>query len=72
MYKILNYLFGWDYISWNNSADQGIALVHVTEDGDIYYWRYKTINLLDKILKPDQVIWLTCHSSKYFPQPTGE
>jgi hypothetical protein len=25
MHKILNWLFGWDYIAWKNGAGQGIA-----------------------------------------------
>jgi len=66
MYKLLNKLFGWDYIYWKNSADSGIARVHVDYIGTIFYWRYRSTFILDKITKPEQVIWLTCSSSKYF------
>jgi len=66
MYKLKNFLFGWDYIQWRNSCDQGIARVHAGPDGKIWYWRYRITSVIDTIKHPDQVIWLTCHPSKYF------
>lgn len=65
-YKILNKLFGWDYIQWRNSADCGIARVLVDGDGCVYYWRYKSSKLADIIPNKSAVLWLTCSPSKYF------
>jgi hypothetical protein len=65
MYKILNELFGWDYIHWHNTASQGISRVRVAADGTIYYWRYKSIKVLDKICAANAVVWLTCKPEKY-------
>ncbi len=66
MYKLLNMIFGWDYIYWKNSADQGVARVYKNKDGIIYYYRYRIASLIDVIKDPDQVIWLTCSKKKYF------
>lgn len=33
MYKLLNKLFGWDYIQWKNTVDSGIARIHVDGNG---------------------------------------
>jgi len=65
MWRLLHALFGWDYVQWDNSVDQGIARVHRSGGGDIYYWRYKSIKCADIIYSRDQVLWLTCHPSKY-------
>lgn len=65
MYKLLNFLFGWDYIYWSNMIDGGIARVHIAGDGTVYYYRYKNINCIDRITKKDQVMWLTCTEDKY-------
>lgn len=67
MYRLLNFLFGWDYIYWKNSVDQGIARVHIAGDGTVYYHRYKIVNfkVIDKIKSKDQVMWLTCKGDKY-------
>lgn len=67
-YKILNKLFGWDYVQWKNSADQGIARVHVDSLDRVYYWRYKITKVADIIQHKDSVLWLTCHPSKYFKE----
>lgn len=66
MYKILHKLFGWDYIFWENFADRGVARVYKSEDGIVWYWRYKNTHVIDEISNPNQVIWLTCHHNKYF------
>lgn len=66
MYKLLNKIFGWDYIYWRNTCDGGISRVFITPDGKVSYWRYKITNILDEIKKPDDVIWLTCNPNKYF------
>lgn len=65
-YKIKHYLFGWDYVYWHNSADQGIARVFQAMDGSVVYYRYRASQLLDTVTKPSQVVWLTCHPDKYF------
>jgi hypothetical protein len=67
MYKLLHVLFGWDYVAWRNSADQGIARVYEGKCGRVYYWRYRSTRLFDIIEKPEHVLWLTCDPSRYFP-----
>jgi hypothetical protein len=67
-YKLLNWVFGWDYIYWSNSAAQGVARVYRDAEGSVYYWRYKITQLADPIEKPSDVMWLTCPSSKYFTE----
>ena len=66
VWKILHKLFGWDYIYWDGSCDQGVARIHIDGEGNLYYWRYKSIRVLDKIERSEQVTWLTCHPGKYF------
>ncbi len=63
-YKIWNFLFGWDYIYWQNSADNGIARVMKLPDGKVVYWRYKLTKLMDIITDKNQVRWLTCPPKK--------
>jgi len=65
MWKLYNWLFGWDYIQWSNSATQGIARVYTDYSGKGYYWRYKNTELADEIKSADQVFWLTCAPDKY-------
>lgn len=73
MWRLFNLMFGWDYISWRNSADQGIARIHKAPDGTVWYWRYRMTGLLDVVNKDNSVspwggtiVFLTCHPSKYF------
>jgi hypothetical protein len=67
LYKILNKLFGWDYILWSNTADSGIARILVDGYGRLFYWRYKSIKAADLVdtNNPKRYVWLTCHPSKY-------
>lgn len=65
MWKLLNKIFGWDYIQWSNSCDQGVARVYADHNGRTYYWRYGNMRLADEIKVANQVFWLTCHPSKY-------
>lgn len=68
MWRLLNKLFGWDYVAWTNSADNGIARVHLDGDGRPYYFRYKISKVIDRLCPHNQydtIIWLTCSSSKY-------
>lgn len=71
IYKLLHLVTGWDYVYWANSAAQGVARIHKTPDGRVYYWRYKNTKVLDVILSPRQVIWLTCKPEKYLEVPTS-
>jgi len=64
-YKINNFLFGWDYIYWENSLNQGIARIHKLPDGKVIYWRYELTGVISEIEDASQVIWLTCSPSKY-------
>lgn len=66
LYEVLNYLFGWDYVIWQNFSDSGIARVVVLPDGTVGYWRYKNTNVFDEIKNPKEVYWLTCRPDKYF------
>ena len=66
IYNILHLLFGWDYIQWRNSVDQGIARVRVDGMGRVWYWRYRITRVADVIARPEQVLWLTCQPNKYF------
>ncbi len=68
IYRILHDLFGWDYIHWKNSADQGVSRVRKLPDGSVGYWRYLGFKIFDVIEQSSQVLWLTCHPSKYFPE----
>ena len=65
MWKVFNYLFGWDYIQWRNSAARGISRVHVGGNDEVFYWRYKSTELADEIKTASQVIWLTCPPNKF-------
>jgi len=71
MWKLFNYLFGWDYIQWANSIDSGVARIHIDGAGRVWYWRYKTTKLIDVVKESEQVIWLTCSPEKYL-QPKLE
>ena len=66
MYRIFNFLFGWDYIYWSNTADQGIARIYSAQDYKVFYFRCKITRLIDLVSDPKEVEWLTCNSSKYF------
>ena len=67
-WKLLNKLFGYDYIAWNNHAASGVARVQKDGNGIPYYFRYKNICLTDRITSAEQVIWLTCSSEKYLKE----
>ncbi|MDC7221562.1 MAG: hypothetical protein PQJ59_16630 [Spirochaetales bacterium] len=73
IYKILNLIFGWDYVYYdytNNeyprSRKHGIGRVFVTYDGQVSLWLDKQEHDLLKIPSPEAVNWLTCDSEKYF------
>jgi hypothetical protein len=62
-------MFGWDYIYWQNISGNGIARIHVDAECNPYYYRYKSINLIDKLTKEHiahyGIIFLTCDRKKY-------
>ena len=66
MYKILNKIFGWDYILWHDSATQGVSRVYLDGMGRVWCWVYPSIDVAKIITKPKEVIWLTCSPDKYF------
>ena len=70
MYKIWNYLFGWDYVLWTNICDSGVSRVRVLPNGDIYFLTYGKTKYLNNITTGkgnDEIVkeWLTCLKSKY-------
>ena len=68
IYKLLHKLFGWDYVQQSNSVDGGIARIHQDAQGRPYYWRYKSIKVIDRLDELDcitKVVWLTCQPEKY-------
>lgn len=68
IYKILNKLFGWDYIYHNAGVlgANGSFRVFKTLDGRIAFWKYD--DYLHFIKDPSEVVWLTCKPSKYFDE----
>lgn len=64
-YKLLNELFGWDYIQWDNGFGSGIARVHKGKDDVPWFWQYKCTKCAKRIHYAESVIWLTCHPDKY-------
>lgn len=68
IWRLLNKIFGWDYIAWDNDLSQGIARIHRDKAGRIFYWKYKNINCAEYITsidKTDVKMWLTCPPEKY-------
>jgi len=67
MWRLFNWLFGWDYILWQNGCNSGIARVHMSPDGNVWYWRYKITGTVDFLPANDhrKIIWLTCKPEKY-------
>ena len=59
MYKLLNWIFGWNYLYWENTAASGIARIRYTYNGEPYFNQYS----FKKVLLPSKVnfiIYLTC------------
>lgn len=67
IYKLLNKLFGWDYVIWSYSGDHGIARVQVDGMRRVWRWHFKPTRWYEFIEDPTEVIWLTCSPNKYFP-----
>ena len=72
MYKLLRALFGWDYISWKNTADCGISRVYLSGNDMAFYWRYKSLHFAIIINEPEDVLWLTCKPEKYLHKVQNE
>lgn len=67
IYKLNNYLFGWDYVVWTDYlADKGISRVVKLPDGTIGYWDTILLPIFSTIKNPESVVWLTCKPEKYF------
>ena len=67
MYKILNLIFGWDYIV--KGRGYGIARIHNNPyEKYPYYWESLTIDEICSITDKNQVHWLTCEPEKYLPK----
>lgn len=65
MWRLLNKLFGWDYIYWEDTCARGVARVYKTSGNEPYYYKYKSITLIRKVDNGEVKIWLTCEPSKY-------
>ena len=67
MYKILNKLFGWDYVFWGHIAagTHGISRILKLPDGNYYICRhgyaYDDLNTQYEL----RLTYLTCDPSKY-------
>lgn len=82
IYKILNKLFGWDFIYWefiftNNNSECGVSRINVDKTGVVYFKRYLLSSIRDIIRRENDIpknvqaetyLWLTCPKSKYFPE----
>ena len=64
MYKILNKLFGWDYVYYKTREDySGIARIIVLPDKSVHFW---SGNYLINIKYKNMIIeFLTCTPDKY-------
>lgn len=63
MYKLLNKLFGWDYVRWQNYSDACVTRVRLDAWGRPYciYGNFVTIRITDS----NKFTWLTCKPEKY-------
>jgi len=68
MWKLFNFLFGWDYIYWEDYDSSGIARIYDGFNGCPWFFQYKIIKVIKEIKRADEVIWLTCKSSKYLKE----
>lgn len=63
MWRILNKIFGWDYIAWENTCDSGVARIQRDANGKVYFWQYKSTKCVGRM--EQIVLWLTCKPNKY-------
>lgn len=62
MYRVLNLILGWDYISHKGLRNSYVRRVFTTECGNVCYW-YRD-RLID-IKSRKNVKWLTCKPEKF-------
>lgn len=72
MYRILNKIFGWDYIHWENTCTNGIARLHKAPDGTVWYYQYKITKLIKTIPGYHEIMWLTCKPDKYLTDKVNQ
>ncbi len=65
MYKLWHKLFGWDYIYWEEPWASGICRIHIDGEGNPYFYKYKSIKVLNWIKETEYIRWLTCNREKY-------
>lgn len=70
MYKLWNYLFGWDYILWENCLYRGVSRLRRLPNGDVYFLAYGNMSCFNNITKGTGngevvVEWLTCDKNKW-------
>jgi hypothetical protein len=79
IYKLLNKLFGWDYIQLRYPPNEGVSRVQLDGMNRVWHWQIRVtilanISYDDKVIhiiqRPEDVMWLTCSPDKYFP-PSG-
>ena len=44
IYRLLNYIFGLDFIIWSDDGYNGTARVYKNKDGVIFYYRCRSTN----------------------------
>lgn len=64
-YKILNMLFGWDYVVWKPFLVSGVSRIHQEKGtGRVYYFQQHN-KAYEIVTSKNQVVWLTCSPEKY-------
>lgn len=48
MYKILNRLFGWDYVAFRFGGSDFIERVKITPNGIYHIWAFRSLRVLNK------------------------
>ena len=61
-WRLKNYLFGWDYVSYQFGSSSYQSRVRKIPNGDVYY---KHANIKTIINPNTKLIWLTCLPEKY-------
>ena len=63
IWKLMNKLFGYDYVYWRNTAAQGVSRVRTDfYDKPYYIW---ACGVRVRIENKKEVMWLTCKADKY-------
>lgn len=74
LYQIFNYLFGWDYILWQDACYKGVSKIRILPNGKPYYLKYGSVRCFEYITEDNcgsTIVgaWLTCEPSKYLTNP---